>query len=164
MSTDSGSDLRGSQRFTTPKERRDFLGLAAMWSAAGAFLFAMVGALRLPMPSVFPESNPRVKLGPPEQFLDVEVTPLPEHRLWVFSSPQGLYAISAVCPHLGCIVGRQEDGYFCPCHGSRFDVQGKVIGGPAPRGLVYLEMSISPDGKLVVDREKEVDANVRVKA
>jgi len=164
MSTDSGSDLRGSQRFTTPKERRDFLGIAAIWSAIGAFVFAMVGALRLPMPSVFPESNPRIKLGPPEQFLETEVTPLPEHRMWILSSPEGLYAISAVCTHLGCIVARHDDGYFCPCHGSRFDLQGKVIGGPAPRGLHYLELSIAPDGKLVVDQTQDVDPDVRLKA
>ncbi len=164
MSTEPGGDLQSSQRFAPPQERRDFLGLAAIWSAVGACAFALIGALRLPMPSVFPESNPKVKLGPPSRFLDAEVTALPEQRLWVYSTSEGMYAISAVCTHLGCIVAKEEDGYFCPCHGSRFDAMGNVVAGPAPRGLVYLELSISPDGQLVVDRQKEVAAAVRLKA
>lgn len=157
------SDLQTSQRFATPRERRDFLGLAAIWSACVTIAWALLGALRLPMPSVFPESNPRVKLGSPAQFSDVEMTPLPEHRLWVYSDAGGLYAVSAVCPHLGCVVTAEREGYFCPCHGSRFDSQGKVMTGPAPGPLKHLELFISPDGQLVVNLQKEIPANERVK-
>lgn len=157
------SDLHTSERFQRPAERRDFLGLAAVWSALCALGVALLGALRLPMPSVFPESNSRVKLGPLETYRASEVTPLPEQRLWVYADASGLYAVSSVCTHLGCIVARREDGsFFCPCHGSRFDREGRVLGGPAPRGLVYLELTVSPDGQLVVDQQKEVGADVRL--
>lgn len=159
------TDLESTPRFQTPTERRDFLGLAALWSAAIAIGVAILGALRLPMPSVFPESNSRVKLGPLETFLKSDVTPVTEHRLWVYASTDGLYAISAVCTHLGCIVSRQgEEGFYCPCHGSRFDTSGKVIGGPAPRPLIYLDLTVSPDGQLVVDKQKEVASAVRLQA
>jgi glycine/D-amino acid oxidase-like deaminating enzyme/nitrite reductase/ring-hydroxylating ferredoxin subunit len=50
-------------------------------------------------------------------------------------------ALSAVCPHLGCIVSwnRVEATWDCPCHGSRFDVKGRVLTGPANTGLSPVE-------------------------
>ncbi len=156
------TDIDTSPRFQRPVERRDFLGLAALWSACGAFIAALLGALRLPMPSVLPESSRRVKLGPAEQFRGVKVTPFPNLRLWVFSDDKGLYALSAICTHLGCTVTlREEGGFDCPCHGSRFNAQGKNIYGPAPRPLRHLQLYVAPDGQLVVDRDKEVGREAR---
>jgi Rieske Fe-S protein len=48
-----------------------------------------------------------------------------------------VHAMSAVCRHLGCIVGwnAAEKTWDCPCHGSRFDALGAVINGPANSDL-----------------------------
>jgi cytochrome b6-f complex iron-sulfur subunit len=159
------NDLRSSPRFEAPVERRDLLGLAAIGSAAAALGVAALGAARLPMPSVFPESNSLVKLGPIERFLTAPITAVPEQRLWIYMDDNGLFAISAVCTHLGCLVSSDgNEGFFCPCHGSRFDARGRVTGGPAPKPLMYLDLSVSPDGQLVVDKQKTVDAALRLKA
>lgn len=59
-------------------------------------------------------------------------------RLAVYRDPQGaLHAVSSVCTHLGCLVkfNNAEKTWDCPCHGSRFGVDGKVLDGPATRPL-----------------------------
>ena len=56
------------------------------------------------------------------------------HKLAVYKDEQGhVGAFNATCPHLKCIVewNGAERSFDCPCHGSRFDCQGKVINGPA---------------------------------
>jgi glycine/D-amino acid oxidase-like deaminating enzyme/nitrite reductase/ring-hydroxylating ferredoxin subunit len=66
------------------------------------------------------------------------------HKIALYRDVQGaLHEQSAVCPHLGCIVhwNRAESTWDCPCHGSRFDCQGKVINGPANRDLAPAERS-----------------------
>jgi glycine/D-amino acid oxidase-like deaminating enzyme/nitrite reductase/ring-hydroxylating ferredoxin subunit len=49
----------------------------------------------------------------------------------------GIHAVSATCTHLGCRVtfNTAEQSWDCPCHGSRFDVEGSVIQGPAVEDL-----------------------------
>jgi glycine/D-amino acid oxidase-like deaminating enzyme/nitrite reductase/ring-hydroxylating ferredoxin subunit len=48
-----------------------------------------------------------------------------------------VHAVSPVCTHLGCLVGfnRDETTWDCPCHGSRFTVDGEVLEGPATSDL-----------------------------
>lgn len=149
-------------RFEQPLERRDFFGLAAAWSFFGTIVAAILGALKLPMPAVFPEAGSRFPIGKPEDFPVGAATNIRHRRLWVFSDEKGIAAVSTVCPHLGCVVAREKDGSFtCPCHGSTFDSTGKATGGPSPRGLVWIEISLGPDGRLIADSEREVSPETR---
>jgi glycine/D-amino acid oxidase-like deaminating enzyme/nitrite reductase/ring-hydroxylating ferredoxin subunit len=52
-----------------------------------------------------------------------------------------LHEMTAVCPHLKCIVhwNRTETTWDCPCHGSRFDALGKVLNGPSIADLAPVE-------------------------
>ncbi len=60
------------------------------------------------------------------------------HKLAVYVDELGeRHECSAVCPHLGGVVrwNSAERSWDCPCHGSRFDPFGRVLAGPANRGL-----------------------------
>jgi len=49
----------------------------------------------------------------------------------------GVHQCSDVCTHVGCVVqwNPGEKSWDCPCHGSRFDVAGRVLNGPAAKAL-----------------------------
>jgi len=54
------------------------------------------------------------------------------------------YGVNAVCTHLGCVVpwNKAENKFMCPCHGSQYDFQGKVVRGPAPLSLALAHADI----------------------
>jgi Rieske Fe-S protein len=58
-----------------------------------------------------------------------------EERLALVRNGDDCIALSLVCTHLGCTVTVTADGLSCPCHGSRFDREGRVERGPADRPL-----------------------------
>ncbi len=52
------------------------------------------------------------------------------------TSASAFQAIDGVCTHEGCtITGADGTTYVCPCHGSRYNRSGQVLGGPAPASL-----------------------------
>ena len=139
-----------------PIKRRDVLGIAAagtFLAAAGATLLWM---MRLVRPQVFPEPSRKYKIGEPESIPPGEVTVPSGKAVFVFREPEGFYAISSICTHLGCIVKMERGEFKCPCHGSRFDMNGKVKSGAASRALDWYAMSLAPDGQLVVDEGTKV--------
>jgi cytochrome b6-f complex iron-sulfur subunit len=111
---------------------------------------------RLPVPRVLPEPGSRFRIGRPEEFSPGSTRILVERNVRVVATARGVAALSLVCTHLGCIVAESPEGFKCPCHGSRFDSTGNVLGGPAPRPLRWLEVSRAADGSLLVDAKKEV--------
>ncbi|MGP1911544.1 MAG: ubiquinol-cytochrome c reductase iron-sulfur subunit [Candidatus Hodgkinia cicadicola] len=48
---------------------------------------------------------------------------------------QNLLVVMASCPHLGCIPSAIPSGWFCSCHGSKFDISGRIINGPSPSNM-----------------------------
>ena len=72
--------------------------------------------------------------------------------VWVRKNGRGEpECLTAECPHLGCRIGYDEEkkNFVCPCHESAFDLEGKVLYGPSPRGMDPLEVRVN-DGKLEV--------------
>lgn len=136
-----------------PTGRRRFFqvtGLTACGVSAGG---AAALSLDFLEPRVLFEPPTRFTLGPPDA-LDVGTVLTSEaHRAYVIRRPDGFCALSSVCTHLGCITRFQPDENViaCPCHGSRFALDGEVLEGPAPRPLPWLEVSLSPKGEIEVD-------------
>lgn len=58
-----------------------------------------------------------------------------------------------VCTHLGCVpIGEAGEygGWFCPCHGSHYDISGRVRKGPAPLNLEVPQYSFPEENTLVI--------------
>ena len=150
-------DTETNRRFAKEVARRDVLGLVALWSFLIAGFAMMVGLFRLPMPSVFPERGSKFRAGSVDRFPKGTTTIIQERNVLVAHDDEGIYAMSLVCTHLGCIIRREpDDSFTCPCHGSQFDSAGKVTQGPAPTRLRTLDVSLSPSGDLLIDRSKGV--------
>ena len=61
------------------------------------------------------------------------------HPYGMYRKENDLYIVDIFCPHLGCTLtfNEYEKTWDCPCHGSRFDIEGKIIKGPANVGLHF---------------------------
>lgn len=68
------------------------------------------------------------------------------------------FGVNAVCTHLGCVVpwNAAMGKFACPCHGSRYDANGKVVRGPAPLSLALTHVD-EKDGKVVISPWTETD-------
>jgi cytochrome b6-f complex iron-sulfur subunit len=69
------------------------------------------------------------------------------------------YAISSVCAHLGCTVGwhPEQNRFICPCHGSQYDAEGRVVRGPARRSLPLLTLVVKQNQVRLVNVPLAVD-------
>ncbi len=72
------------------------------------------------------------------------------YDVWVIKHSESTASVfSPLCTHLNCRYAFVKNEFVCPCHGSIFDENGKVIGGPAPRPLDTLPHKIE-GGELYV--------------
>lgn len=146
-----------------PTTRRDFLGVAALWSTAAALLVAMIGMARLPRAAVLPTPSRKFRVRLPESLAPGAALVPPGRSVAIFRDAEGVYAVSTICTHLGCIVKTEADGFHCPCHGSRFDKDGSVLRGPAPKPLSCL--AVRKDGdSWIVDEASVVPPDRRAEA
>lgn len=122
------------------QSRRSFLATLAM----GAGLVLSYGALTIKGLLFILPPKTQVKrrkiyagrldeysIGTIQKFYDLE-----SKEILVKRSEEGLRAFSSVCPHLGCRVHWQKENqtFFCPCHGGIFDANGAPIAGPPKDG------------------------------
>lgn len=140
--------------------RRGFFQLTLGWMAAAFAVGASsAAAMRFLVPNVLYEPSQRFKAGRPDDYADGSVTFLEDERVFLVRKGNTFRCLSAVCTHLGCTVGRSSNGYHCPCHGSAFDNDGRVQGGPAPRSLEWFLVTLSKDNRLIIDKGQRVAAD-----
>ena len=111
---------------------------------------------------------------------------LTDKRVVINRDPDGFYAISLICTHLGCTpryfpdvtsdliaqgvhglrANQQQNalpGFKCPCHGSRYYRDAVNFFGPAPRPMDRVHVEVARDGKLFIDRSIVVARSFRLK-
>ena len=82
----------------------------------------------------------------------------PEWLIMLGASPKSQHnaqrlTVLGVCTHLGCVpIGEAGDfgGWFCPCHGSHYDISGRIRKGPAPLNLEVPAYDFPEEGKVVI--------------
>lgn len=156
-------------------DRRKFLGFATCAIGGGLGVAASYPLLRLVVDPASEQTvtSPRapLDLGPAATFTELPtkvdiVAPVIKDAwaaardvvlgsAYVRRVGTELDARSAICPHLGCAVAfdRAAKNYLCPCHDSRFALDGAKLSGPAERGLDRLPLQIV-DGRVLLTWER----------
>ncbi|KAG1675340.1 hypothetical protein FOA52_016014 [Chlamydomonas sp. UWO 241] len=69
------------------------------------------------------------------------------------------YGVNSVCTHLGCVVPwvPAENKFMCPCHGSQYNNEGKVVRGPAPLSLALAHATVNASGVVLLAPWSETD-------
>ncbi len=147
-----------------PLTRRGFVTAAGTTGLVAGALGLLAALFRSTVPEVLYEPPRRFPVGKPADFPPDSVSFVSERRLFVFNTPEGFYTVSAVCTHLGCNVNHEEGkGFACPCHGSVFGEDGRVVKGPAAWPLPRFPVSLSRRGELIVDTRRMVGPEFRLK-
>jgi len=124
--------------------RRNFLRLstafAAGWAMPGVAGLSAGGKERV------------VNAGPAAQYLaDGVYARYRDLGFFIVRRGAKLVAMSATCTHRKCKLDAEPDKtFYCPCHGSTFDADGKVTEGPARRDLPVFTVSTNEKGELLV--------------
>jgi cytochrome b6-f complex iron-sulfur subunit len=144
--------------------RRRFLTWLARGSLAAAAAIGAGQAIRFLSFEPPAATSSQIPLGRAADYVRGMLVYVPEARCYVGRDRAGLYALDAVCTHLGCLVEQKEEGGFvCPCHGSHFDASGVPENGPATKALPYLYLFFDQsEDQLVVDRAQKVDPQTRL--
>ena len=145
---------------TARLSRRSFLSWIGVGWAAFAAATSTVSAatLRFMYPNVLFEPSPTFKAGFPDEIHEGEVDERfkQSERVWLVRDNREIYALIAICTHLGCTPNwfPDEQTFKCPCHGSGYYKSGINFEGPTPRPLERASIRLADDGEILVDKSK----------
>ena len=123
-------------------------------AATGAGLTATV---RFLFPNVLFEPPTRFKAGDPSSYaLGVDERWKEKYGVWIVRNTNSIYALVAVCVHLGCTPNwlQAQNKFKCPCHGSGYYMSGHQLRGSRARALSSAPRSRfrGEDGQIIVDK------------
>ena len=142
--------------------RRGFFSWAAVaWVGFSAAIGGCATAMgRFMFPNVLFEPPTSFKAGFPQDIGAgvVDTRFVDKYGVWIVNNENKLYALIAICTHLGCPPAwlETQNKFKCPCHGSGYYKSGVNFEGPTPRPLERARIFISPDdGQIVVDKAQK---------
>lgn len=130
--------------------RRKFLQLSAKIALGLAGILGLGGLVRFFSHEPTGQTPSSYDLGLEADFPDSGKLPRLDIPAIIYKTKGGYQAVSLVCTHLGCTVEEDGEKFSCPCHGSQFDHDGRVLKGPATDPLPGLKVALSEDGKLIL--------------
>jgi cytochrome b6-f complex iron-sulfur subunit len=137
--------------------RRRLLAWLSSVGLFGSAVLAAVSDVIFFKPRVTYGQPALFQIGKPDEFPPGTRIAREAERICIVREGNKLAAISTTCTHLGCSVAISDTGFACPCHGSRYDQDGTVTGGPAPKPLPWFKVSLAPNGEIEVDKNQTVD-------
>lgn len=141
--------------------RREFLYYA--WISSMALFMAGSGGATLAF--AFPrfkagEFGGRFVAGKVEDFEDGSVTTIRDGKFFLVRQGDEFKALYQVCTHLGCLVRQADDGFSCPCHGTKYAQDGTLIASPAARDMDEFAVEVV-DSYVIVDTGKRTKGESR---
>ncbi len=130
--------------------RRDFLKLTTNTLLTASGLLGLGALFRFFGYQTEPAPQTEFDLGAASNYPMDSRTLLPNIPALLLHTKDGFSALSLTCTHLGCTVESKENGFTCPCHGSKYDAQGNVLTGPAIKQLSALRVETTSEGKLIL--------------
>jgi len=100
--------------------------------------YTLVGGFTYPLGKfLFFSDNPNQKIVLPLKNINDGITYIQKSQIFIYKKENKLDIYDAHCTHMGCILNfnQAKQQFNCPCHQSRFDIDGTKLRGPANRDL-----------------------------
>ncbi len=106
----------------------------------------------------------RFLLGHWDDFQKIDV--LEKNGIYLIRDHASLHALRGECTHLGCRVrwDQRQDRFECPCHGSRYDRNGRILAGPTQTPLQSVFLKLNDQGEILADLSRKSPAGFRLQA
>ena len=107
--------------------------------------YILVGGFTYPIGKfLFFSDNPNIKISLPLKNINNGITYIKQSQIFIYKKDKNIDVYDAHCTHMGCILNfnKEQQHFNCPCHKSRFDIDGTNLRGPAKRDLDKITFKI----------------------